>query len=163
MKEFKQQGESGFTLIELLLVVAIISIIAAISIPSLLRSRMSANESVAIGACKTFVAAETDYNTNSRPQTYTSSLACLGSGAGAGDVSFIDGTMSGGVKGGYTFTLVSGGSANELSFYAWSAAARPISYRNTGVRSFYIDQSGITRGSDIGGGIGVLSMPPYDK
>jgi prepilin-type N-terminal cleavage/methylation domain-containing protein len=52
---------AGFTLIELMIAVAIIAILAAIAIPSLLRSRTASNEVAAIAACRAFVTAEETY------------------------------------------------------------------------------------------------------
>jgi prepilin-type N-terminal cleavage/methylation domain-containing protein len=56
---FKKRGirmrrKEGFTLIELMIVIAIIAIIAAIAIPSLLRARISGNESSAVGTLRSF-------------------------------------------------------------------------------------------------------------
>ena len=53
--------QKGFSLIELLIVVAIILIIATIAIPSLLRSRQSAQESSAVAQIRTINTAEITY------------------------------------------------------------------------------------------------------
>ena len=65
-------SRSGFTLVELMIVIAIIAIIGAVGIPSLLRSRAVANESAMIGSLRTVAPfeavfrqqAEVDQNAN---------------------------------------------------------------------------------------------------
>ncbi len=55
--------ERGFSLIELLIVVAIILVIAAIAVPSLLHSRIAANEASAVYSIRTVNTAQTTYAT----------------------------------------------------------------------------------------------------
>src|SRR5271170_2093398 len=68
----------GFSLIELLIVVAIILIIAAIAVPSFLRSRMAANESAAVASLRTLNTAQISYNSAYPTVGYSSTLANLG-------------------------------------------------------------------------------------
>jgi type IV pilus assembly protein PilA len=70
--------QKGFSLIELLIVVAIILIIAAIAIPNLLRSKMSANESAAASTVRTLNTAEVTYSTAYPAFGYADTLTKLG-------------------------------------------------------------------------------------
>jgi type IV pilus assembly protein PilA len=56
-----KNSSSGFSLIELLIVVAIILVIAAIAIPSLLHSKMAANEASAVGSLRSLNTASITY------------------------------------------------------------------------------------------------------
>jgi type IV pilus assembly protein PilA len=70
--------QKGFSLIELLIVVAIILIIAAIAIPSLLRSRIAANDSAAASTLRTINTSEITYLSAYPVQGYSQSLTSLG-------------------------------------------------------------------------------------
>jgi type IV pilus assembly protein PilA len=73
--------QKGFSLIELLIVVAIILIIAAIAIPSLLRSRIAANDSSAVATIRTIGTAQVSYSTAYPKTGYAGTIAQLGTPA----------------------------------------------------------------------------------
>ena len=105
--------QKGFSLIELLIVVAIILIIAAIAIPNLLRAKISANESSAVGSVRNVITAEISYSTTFPQSGYAANLVALGPGAGnqtcpaAGPAvangCLIDAVLAAGTKSGYGF------------------------------------------------------------
>ena len=74
--------QKGFSLIELLIVVAIILIIAAIAIPNLLRAKIAANQSSAVGSLRTISSAEETFS-STYSDGFTLTLAQLGGAAGA--------------------------------------------------------------------------------
>jgi type IV pilus assembly protein PilA len=153
----KIKRNSGFTLIELMIVVAIIAIIAAIAIPSLLRSRMAANEAAALGSLRQITTGQVSYQAAVYEDAngdglgdYAGDLNDLASPPGPGDAEgFIDEVLAGGEKQGYSFTLaaVAGGAAVPPSF---TVNADPQVAGTTGIRQFFVNQSGVIR-FNIGG------------
>lgn len=156
------RNEKGFTIIEILIIVVILAILAALAVPILLRSRATANETSAIGGLKVIADGQTDYFNASSPHTFTSVLEHLATGEGAGGVSFVDVSLGSGIKAGYTFQIIPGPVAANNTILSWHATCWPLEYKVTGIRSFYIDQSGIVRGKDNGGVPGDPLMPALD-
>jgi len=150
----------GFSLIELLIVVAIILIIAAIAIPSLLRARIAANESAAVGALRTINSAMNTYQSTYPTIGFATNLAQLGpSGnpctATSANACLIDSVLALGTRSGYTFAATGTPSDGINSIYY--ATATPVMVNQTGGRSFCSYSDGVIRFDSSGNLIGSLN------
>jgi prepilin-type N-terminal cleavage/methylation domain-containing protein len=129
----------GFSLIELLIVVAIILIISAIAIPNLLKAKISANEASAASCIHAINTAEIAYSSAFPTIGYSASLTDLGPTGGG----YIDSTLAGGTKSGYSYSYLPDTSATPT--LAYTLNVDPVSPGVSGQRHFYSDQNNVTR------------------
>ncbi|MFY9905872.1 MAG: prepilin-type N-terminal cleavage/methylation domain-containing protein [Terriglobales bacterium] len=136
----------GFSLIELLIVVAIILIIAAVAVPSFLRSRIVAAESAAAASVRTLNTAQISYNSAYPTVGYASTLASLGGTSCAPPSSssacLIDTVLAGGQKSGYNFTVTNVAGTPNASY---NVIATPILWDYSGMRYFCSFEDAVVR------------------
>ena len=159
--------QRGFSLIELLIVVAIILIIAAIAVPSLLKARISANEASAVSSVRQIKTSEILYSNaypaigyavqlshlgGPEPCSPSSTTACLVpdplSNAGPGTAG----------KSGYVFSAVGSASSSGGPNDIFVVGAAPLNPNITGTRLFCSSSDNAMRADPGPGSVPVTTV-----
>ena len=120
-----------------IIAIPLILIIAAIAIPNLLRAKIAANESSAVGSMRNLITAEASYRSLHEDVGFTCSLSDLAS-VGLGS------TLASGQNFGYVFELQNCSSETQGGPVSkFQITATPLKFNQTGVRAFCADQEGV--------------------
>jgi type IV pilus assembly protein PilA len=145
-----RRKQSGFSLIELLIVVAIILIIAAIAIPSLVQSKMTANEASAVQTIRDFNTAQSMYAIQ-YGQGFSTNLSSLGGTTGpatsTNSLLIPDPVaQTPNIKDGFKFTyVVTASNGPNGTPSAYTINADPVTPGYSGRRWFFSDESFVIR------------------
>ena len=124
-----------------------ILIIVAIAIPNLLRAKIAANESSAVGSVRILNTAEIAYASAHPERGYTCSLSDLA------DAESINGPLAAGQKNGYAFELSGCSPGTEGGANVkYQVVAYPLRVNQTGRRAFCSDESATIK-VDTGGSV----------
>jgi type IV pilus assembly protein PilA len=118
-------------------------IVMAIAIPNLLASRRAANEGSALSQLRTIGMQEATYQATNGDGEY-------GTLQELRNANLLDTKLDGGTYHGYRFSVRVRHSTRD-AYAAFEVVATPTSYRDSGTRSFYLDESGVIRAADRGG------------
>ena len=174
VKRLPQDG--GFTLVELLIVVAVIGIIAAIGVSQIMRARVAANETAAIGSVRSINTGQTSYSAAAGQGGFATSLTILGAPCLGGTYGFVSpdlnpaapgvtpGAATGVIKSGYDVDVVGNGAVGPTdcnglptnSDYVVTAVPRTLG--TTGQRGFNSAGAGTIFFDAAGGAAGTIPI-----
>ena len=147
------RSHKGFSLIELLLVVTVILIIAAIAVPSFLKSRLRANEASAVASLRVINTAAFTYSITYSNLGFPAQLTTLGGAnpcvASAAQACLIDDLLAQGTKSGYSFVWAGDGLLPSIGFVL---TGTPQAIGSSGQRMFCSDQTAVIHYDPTGAG-----------
>ena len=145
--------QAGFTLMELMIVMALILIIAAMAVPSLVNAKINANETSAVASIRAINTAELAYQ--AAYGGYANSLANLGGAEPCAKspetACLLDQSLAGGVKSGYTL-VASGSNPSGGENTSYLVGAAPEVFDRTGKRLFCSTDKNVIRADLNAGG-----------
>jgi len=133
--------------------IPVLLMIAAIAIPNLLRARMAANEASAVGSMRIIVtAAVTYYGRYNKgfPPDLASMGPPFGTSADSNRADLLDGQLASGSRNGYVFTYRAESTSGNGAPDVFLLTADPISSGASGIRHFFVDQTGVIRFDENG-------------
>jgi type IV pilus assembly protein PilA len=150
---------NGFTLMELLIVMAIITVLMLIAIPSYLNYVRLANETSAIKSVQTISQAQTQFSMQYPVSGYACTLVALGGDPHSGPPSntnaeILPPDLASGIKSGYQFAIsncIKNSQNGTDRVTGFTIMAQPLTVGRTGNRTFCSDESGTIKFDPAGG------------
>jgi type IV pilus assembly protein PilA len=145
--------QTGFSLMELMIVLALIVIILAMAIPSMVEAKINADEASAVQSIRAINQAEVQYQ--AVYGGFAESLAKLGGAdpcrKSADTACLLDDSLAGGSKSGYSFTAAGENKDNDGNT-SYTVGAAPESFDRTGRRRFCSTEKNVIRADPNGEG-----------
>ena len=143
------KSNKGFTIVELIIVISIISVLASLAIPMLIRVRVQANESACAANLRTLSTASEAFRSSQNPPVYAADMNSL---IGT-NPPYLDSSWADNERQGFNFNYVSPQTGGT-----YACMATPTTQNISGINSYCVDQTGVIRryaaGAVLGNGAG---------